>query len=432
MPKRGLDAIATAFWNLSLAPSRAPRRLERLAAACLQAEAEDSRLGDLSERYVRIHERARWYLGNTPWAMAASHLTADLHYLAATANVILFARAVDPVLRVAENATLSLVAADLRERTMTMLRVAAGKLVLPGLLLVGSALLVNSAVDAWSTWRQTEALMARLQLEKAEAAAIRIEEYLAAVRSQTGWTTYQKWAAAPLEQRRLDFLRLLRQVPAITEAAQLDVGGKEVLRVSRLSLDLVGSGADLARDVRFTEAQARGVYFSPVYFRKQSEPYMSLAMAHVNGTGVTLAEVSLKLLWDGIRAINFGETGYAYIVDSKGRLIAHRDVGLVLRQSDLSALPQVAAALAGPPSGKPVDGNWVDASLSGAPVVSVHAAVPTLGWRVFVELPVAEARVPLWSALIRVGCMLGLGLVAALLASLITTRRVTPVRPVPA
>jgi hypothetical protein len=78
------------------------------------------------------------------------------------------------------------------------------------------------------------------------------------------------------------------------------------------------------------------------------------------------------------------------------------------------------------------DGKSFDSSLSEASVVSVHSAVPTVGWRVFVELPVAEAQAPLWGALIRVGCMLGLGLVAALLATVLAARRVTSVHPAPA
>jgi hypothetical protein len=74
-------------------------------------------------------------------------------------------------------------------------------------------------------------------------------------------------------------LRLLRQVPAITELAQLDATGKERLRVSRLAMDVVGSGADLSNDPKFTEAAARKVYYGPVYFRRESEPYMTLAIA---------------------------------------------------------------------------------------------------------------------------------------------------------
>ncbi|HEU5296997.1 MAG TPA: hypothetical protein VFU71_19605 [Burkholderiaceae bacterium] len=73
----------------------------------------------------------------------------------------------------------------------------------------------------------------------------------------------------------------------------------------------------------------------------------------------------------------------------------------------------------------------LDARLSGASVESVHAVVSTLGWQVFVDLPVAEARAPLWGTLIRVRCMLGLAIVAALLARVIAARRATPVLAAP-
>jgi len=67
MPKQIPNEVATAWSHLQQAPRRAPRALERLATVCLKAEAEDSRLGDLSEQYVRTHERARTYLGIRPW-----------------------------------------------------------------------------------------------------------------------------------------------------------------------------------------------------------------------------------------------------------------------------------------------------------------------------------------------------------------------------
>ncbi|HEY7435836.1 MAG TPA: cache domain-containing protein [Methylomirabilota bacterium] len=422
--------IPTAWRTLWLLPSRAPRRLERLAAISLRAEAQDSRLGDLSEKYMRTHERARTRLGTGPVAMVAAHLAADLHYLIATANVVLFARAVDPCLRLAEKSTSAFITLELREGTMTMLRVATGRLVLPTLLLLGSVLLINSAVNVWYTWRQTEALVARLHREKAETAATLIEQFLQGVQSQIGWTTSAWWAARPLDERRVDYLRLTRQVPAIIEVAQLGVDGKEVLRVSRVAMDTVGGGADFAGDVRFLEARDRRAYFGPVYFRKQTEPSMSLAMAHGRmNDGVTLAEVNLKPVRDIVRAIEVGKAGYAYIVDSKGRLIAHRDDSLVLRQPDLSSVSQVAAALASPRAVEAVEGTAVGSDLSGPSVLSVHAVVPSPGWRVFVELPLAEARASRWSALVRGLGLLGLGLAAAVLASLLAGRRIVLARP---
>jgi hypothetical protein len=56
------------------------------------------------------------------------------------------------------------------------------------------------------------------------------------------------WSAATIEQRRFDGLRLLRQIPAITELVQLDRTGKERLRVSRLVMDLGEGQADYSHE----------------------------------------------------------------------------------------------------------------------------------------------------------------------------------------
>ena len=100
------------------------------------------------------------------------------------------------------------------------------------------------------------------------------------IERQIGWVAQAQWAALPVEQRRFDYVRLLRQVPAITELVQLDRQGREQLKVSRLAMDVVGSGTDLSKEPAFVEAMANRVYFGPVYFRKESEPYMTMAVAH--------------------------------------------------------------------------------------------------------------------------------------------------------
>src|SRR3954465_2349301 len=104
--------ISAAWRTLQAAPGRAPYLLERVTAVCLRAVADDSRLGDLSELYVRTHARVRERLGSVPWAMPAAHLAADLRYLAAAANVMLFARAVDPCVRLMEDGAAPLIALD--------------------------------------------------------------------------------------------------------------------------------------------------------------------------------------------------------------------------------------------------------------------------------------------------------------------------------
>jgi len=220
------------------------------------------------------------------------------------------------------------------------------------------ALLSNGIFDVFFYYQEHKASLIRIQREQAEAAAAKIGQFIKEIESQLGWTTQLPWSAGSIEQRRFDALRLLRQVPAITELAQLDATGKERLRVSRLAMDVVASGADLSSDPKFTEAVAHKVYYGPVYFRRESEPYMTLAIAGTRrDAGVSVAEVNLKLIWDVVSQIKVGERGHAYVVDAQGRLIAHPDISLVLRNTDMSKLAQVRAARASASGGAGTSDN---------------------------------------------------------------------------
>src|SRR5437588_6401096 len=184
---------------------------------------------------------------------------------------------------------------------------------------VAVALLSNGIFEVFFYYREHKAALIRIQHEQAEAAAAKIGQFIKEIESQLGWTTQPPWSAGSVEQRRFDALRLLRQVPAITELAQVDSTGKERLRVSPLAMDVVASGADLSSDPKFAEAVARKVYYGPVYFRRESEPYMTLAIAGPRrDPGVSVAEVNLKLIWDVVSQIKVGERGHAYVVDAQG------------------------------------------------------------------------------------------------------------------
>jgi signal transduction histidine kinase/putative methionine-R-sulfoxide reductase with GAF domain len=146
--------------------------------------------------------------------------------------------------------------------------------------------------------------------------------------------------------------------------------------------------------------------------------------------GVTIAEVNLKLIWDVITGLKIGQNGYAYVVDRDGRLIAHPDISLVLRNTDLAAVPQVVAAKAEASGGQTAASSaMVAKSINGASVLTAHAAIPPLGWTVFVELPLREALAPLYGSALRSAALLALALCLATLAALLLARRMTvPIR----
>src|SRR3974390_487323 len=109
------------------------------------------------------------------------------------------------------------------------------------LLVVSLALLSNGAFEFWFSFQEHKASLIRIQHEQAEAAAAKIGQFIKEIESQLGWTTQLPWSAGSIEQARFDALRLLRQVPAITELAQVDSSGKERLRVSRLAMEVAHS-----------------------------------------------------------------------------------------------------------------------------------------------------------------------------------------------
>jgi signal transduction histidine kinase len=308
-----------------------------------------------------------------------------------------------------------------------------GKYAVLFVILVTGALVTSGLVQIYFTYQENKTALVRVQREKAVAAAALIEQFVAEVERQMGWIAQSPWGAhgAAVDQRRLDSLRLFRQVPAITEVSHLDPAGREQLRVSRLAMDVQGSQEDFSRDPRFIEAKSRRTYFSPVYFRKESEPYMSMALAGAGeDAGVTVAEVNLKFIWDVVSQIKVGKAGRAYVVDSRGRLIAHPDLSLVLQKTDLSKLPYVQAAAAGSP--RP-DGDQERATIArdvqGRQVLTASALIAPLGWLVFVDLPLGEALAPLYASMIRTGLLVLLGLAISIFASLLLARRmVTPIR----
>lgn len=296
---------------------------------------------------------------------------------------------------------------------------------------VCTALLGYGAVDAWFAYRDQTAALLRIQSEQAETAAARIEQFIRGIEGQIGWTTQLPWNGASVEQHRFDALRLLRQVPAITDFAQIDATGFEQLRLSRLAMDVIGSRADMTRDPRFTEARERKVHYGPVTFRRDSEPYMTIALAGPRRDAVvSVADVNLKFILDVVSRIKVGTQGLAYVVDDKGRLVAHPDISLVLRNTDLSGLPQVQVARSDQGVPDPQARRTIFAQdIDGRPVLSASAPIAPTGWLMFVELPVSEAYAPLYASFWRTGILLVVGLGLSGLAGYILARRmVVPIR----
>jgi signal transduction histidine kinase len=299
--------------------------------------------------------------------------------------------------------------------------------------LVSGALLVSGAIEIYFSYRENRAALVSLQREKALGVASRIEAFIKEIERQIGWTTQPQLGApsAAMYQRRVDYLRLLRQALMITEISHLDAEGREQLRVSRLAMDVAGSGIDFSLEPKFVGAKASKIYHGPVYFRKESEPYMTIAMAGAGqAAGVTVAEVNLKFIWDVVHQIKIGKAGHAFVLDGQGVLIAHPDISLVLQKTTFAGLEQVQAALVGAQGpGERREQVTIARDLKGRRVMTAYATIAPLKWSVFVEQPLGEAFESLYASIQRTIGLLVVGVLLAVAASLVLARRmVTPIQ----
>jgi GAF domain-containing protein/HAMP domain-containing protein len=293
--------------------------------------------------------------------------------------------------------------------------------------LVSVGLLVSGGISMYFAYRENSAALASLQHEKAIGASSRIEQYLRHVSQQLSYAALPQIDAADLELRRVEFLKLLRQAPEVTDISMLDATGREQIAVSRLGMDVVGSGKDRSQDAAFVNAKPGQPWYGPVYFRKETEPYMTVALRSGGAKGpVTVAELNLKFIWDVVSRIKIGDKGKAYVIDKSGLLVADPDIGLVLRKTSMAELAHVKATAGVRRADEPAMQSH---DLAGTRVLTSMAPIDPVDWQVFVEQPVAEVYAKLnASILLTIGLLLSGLVVSALAAGALARSMVRPIR----
>jgi adenylate cyclase len=289
-------------------------------------------------------------------------------------------------------------------------------------------LLLGAVGEAWFGYRDQRVYLSELLLAEARSAAVRIQTFVDGIRDQLGFVVQLPWIDGDDERHQIDTLRLLRQVPAIASITLVDQTGIERAFVSRLSPNRIGRGADMSADpaVLGVRANANKVWYGPVRYLRDSEPYMTMAVAgNRAAVGIAIADINLKLIWDVIAAIKIGETGYAFVADDSGRLIAHPDISLVLQgDTATNGYRRLRSAIAG------ANGSAATTDdAEGKSVVAISARTADVGWTVVALQPVKEALAPIRAALWRSLALIGIGaLLAFALAYWLARRMSGPIR----
>ncbi|HYY51773.1 MAG TPA: diguanylate cyclase [Myxococcales bacterium] len=196
-------------------------------------------------------------------------------------------------------------------------------------------------------------------------------------------------------------------VPSVRFASLTGDAAREHETVSELGM------VSYSHHVPLDAALETGLAVGPVYAVADQDggivPRVVLAARVPDRSWVLAMELSLRSVWESVVGFKAGETGQAFLVDARNRIIAHSDSVLMRDRTDLSGHPLIAGTR--------------NSELLGA-----VSAAPLLGWKLVVQQAASEALGPLRGAMRTAAIWVMVALVLAVATGLAAVRVVT--RPV--
>lgn len=192
--------------------------------------------------------------------------------------------------------------------------------------------------------------------------------------------------------------QIIENYPYLMDCAVLNSDGREVVKAVRQGDQIVPSSALANRANREEFRLPRGGfnYVGPVFFTQRDRIPQMFVSVPMGKTGkILLARLSLDGIWDLISEVAVGKTGYAYVIDSKGNLIAHPQKQRVLSHENLADRTVVREFLKGENEtlGAPNSSFHSHEGDLGEETLAVHHRVHGLDWGVIVQTPLREALV---------------------------------------
>jgi signal transduction histidine kinase len=286
---------------------------------------------------------------------------------------------------------------------------------------------VGGSLNLYFNYKDNSDAISKIQLEKTKLASSQIEVFLNTIENSIIFASLTNNDYEDLEQKKTTLLKTLRITPAITDISFVDQYGIEQLSFSRTSLDNSNGHQDRSLEPFFKEAKLGQTWFSPLYFRKDTEPYLTICVRTPGlNNAYIVAQVNLMFIIKSITKMENESVGKPYIVDKNGVLVASPEISEVLMHKDLSHMRQVQAAL------NPDDENTFNIlgkNEAGESIFTSFVKINPLGWTLLLDTPQKEVYASLYYSMIRGIIFILLSLIAAfLLAQYLSKKMSTPLR----
>jgi len=218
-----------------------------------------------------------------------------------------------------------------------------------------------------------------LHTHLAQSLAEKIDDYIDNLRAKLSFIiTSQKIAQMSWQEKRVVLKSLLETSEDFVTISIVDSEGEEIIKVYNPRLEREPALRNLKEDKLFLKALEGATDISPLYY-VDDDPRLNVAYPLV-GRQVIYIVVTLNKLWHKIYNTMIGRTGFAFLVDKEGKIIAHPEKKTAKNFEDATQLAIVQEVLSGRTVGSK---EFVDQR--GVEMVGAYAPVKRLGWGMVVQ-----------------------------------------------
>jgi len=171
----------------------------------------------------------------------------------------------------------------------------------------------------------------------------------------------------------------------IASISLLDKEGREKVKVYNPLFEKQAKLLNMGQDREFLSIKSGAMQrsLSQVYY-KDDKPFLNIFYS-LNKNLNVLITLSLDSLWMELKNIHLGKTGYAFLVDSQGNVIAHKDKGLLFKKPDgILIIDQAIHSMS-------IGSSEYYNSRTRDEMIGAYAPARSFGWAVIVEQPKKEA-----------------------------------------
>lgn len=227
--------------------------------------------------------------------------------------------------------------------------------------------------------------------EKAQNAADQIQNFISKIELEHLGIA-KEYVANPASVNEI-IQYTIRQNIFFQRISVLSLTGKELVKIDRSGIIPRDSLSFEIPSDAFTEAAKGQVGISKVYFTQdETVPYIDMYTPALSEQktviGVVKGQLRIDQLWDIIAKSNLGKSGFSYVVDEEGRLIAHPDTALV-KTGPIYADRPIVASLLHLKYDALADNTYLNEK--NTQVFAQGYRIPDTHWAVIAERPVSDA-----------------------------------------